>query len=139
MPARRPAAERLAEKLIPLDHCLIWMGATVNGKRYGVISDDNGRQTTAHRVAWSLVNGPVPGGLELDHVKARGCLSGLCCNVEHLEPVTHPENLKRAGQLAYDPSEVLRSYLETGSIYLTAAALGMSKSTVHRVVARGVM
>lgn len=49
----------------------------------------------AHVAAWVAVNGPVPDGLVLDHVAARGCTMRHCCNVAHLEHVTQRENLLR--------------------------------------------
>lgn len=44
-----------------------------------------------HRVTYQLLVGPIPEGLELDHL----CEVKACCNPEHLEPVTHAENLRR--------------------------------------------
>jgi hypothetical protein len=38
---------------------------------------------------------PVPDGLVLDHVKARGCANPSCVNPAHLEPVTQRENTLR--------------------------------------------
>jgi hypothetical protein len=45
-----------------------------------------------HRVAYELLVGPIPEGLELDHL----CRNTRCVNPEHLEPVTGRENLMRA-------------------------------------------
>lgn len=50
------------------------------------------RTRGAHVNAWESANGPVPEGLELDHL----CGNRACINVEHLEPVTHQENVRRA-------------------------------------------
>lgn len=44
-----------------------------------------------HRVAYELFVGPIPEGLELDHL----CENRHCCNPQHLEPVTHKENMRR--------------------------------------------
>lgn len=70
---------------------------------------DGGRQRwwVAHRLAYTMLVGPVPAGYELDHVchndaVARGeCAPGLCrhrrCwNPAHLEPVTHAEHLRHS-------------------------------------------
>jgi HNH endonuclease len=50
----------------------------------------------AHVYAWNLAKGEVPAGKELDHL----CRNPCCVNTDHLEPVTHQENVRRgkAGQ-----------------------------------------
>src|SRR5262245_38540844 len=45
----------------------------------------------AHRLAWERVHGPVPDGMELDHV----CRRRDCIALHHLELVTRSENEKR--------------------------------------------
>lgn len=55
----------------------------------------NYANVAAHRYAYEQIVGPIPDGLELDHVKARGCTSRACVNPDHLEPVTHRENTLR--------------------------------------------
>jgi hypothetical protein len=47
----------------------------------------------AYQNARERVHGPVPDGLELDHL----CMNPPCINPDHLEPVTHAENMRRAG------------------------------------------
>lgn len=44
-----------------------------------------------HRHFYEKYVGPIPKGLELDHL----CRNPLCCNPAHLEPVTHAENVRR--------------------------------------------
>lgn len=76
--------------------CWLWTGHTGGSTaRYGYFSLE-GRGRSAHRVAYLLWVGPIPDGMELDHVKARGCTSKLCVNPAHLEPVTHAENRRRS-------------------------------------------
>jgi hypothetical protein len=55
----------------------------------------NGVIQPAHRVAWELVNGPIEEGLEIDHL----CKVKTCINPEHLEPVSHAENMSRISKL----------------------------------------
>jgi hypothetical protein len=68
--------------------CWEWT-ATRNKKGYGVIWD--GKTRGAHRVAYELFVGPIPEGLQLDHL----CRVRHCVNPAHLEPVTCRENLLR--------------------------------------------
>lgn len=51
----------------------------------------DGRMYHSHRVAYELAKGPIPPGLQLDHL----CRNPRCCNPEHLEPVTCRENVLR--------------------------------------------
>ena len=97
-----PLRERLFGRLVPCPdpgcECLLWPGR-VTPQGYGQIGV--GRKVIrVHRAAWELVNGPVPPGLVLDHVKARGCTHKHCANVAHLEPVTRRENTLRGDTLA---------------------------------------
>lgn len=59
----------------------------------------NGKTDTAHRVIYSLANGPIPKGLTIDHL----CRVKACVNPDHLEAVTISENLKRC---EYAPSTI---------------------------------
>jgi hypothetical protein len=45
----------------------------------------------AHRVVYEILVGPIPSGLQLDHI----CSVPWCVNPDHLEPVTAKENTRR--------------------------------------------
>jgi integrase len=45
----------------------------------------------AYRITYRILHGPIPNGLELDHL----CFNPTCVNPWHLEPVTHEENMRR--------------------------------------------
>lgn len=86
-----PLPQRLwaqVDKTAP-DGCWLWTGATKNG--YGAVYAAAGRSEPAHRVAYQLLVGPIPGGLVLDHL----CRDRRCVNPEHLDPVTHAVNILR--------------------------------------------
>ncbi len=85
--------DRIRSRCVSDGDCLIWQGA-IRGLGYGAINI-NGRNMAVHRVVYEYFNGPIPHGLQLDHVRARGCRSRLCCNVDHLEPVTPRINVLR--------------------------------------------
>lgn len=67
---------------------------------YVQIRVGNGRRVLVHRFAYELCVGPIPEGLPLDHVKARGCRFKDCSNPEHLEAVTSRENSLRSDNWA---------------------------------------
>lgn len=77
-------AQRFLEKISLGDGCWEWTAA-VNGEGYGQFRLDNhGRQVPAHRYAYELLVGPIPEGLEIDHL----CRVRRCVRPNHLEPVT---------------------------------------------------
>lgn len=69
--------------------CWEWQG----GKNWGGYGrfHTGGRQWQAHRWAYEHFVGPIPEGLQLDHL----CRVRHCVNPAHLEPVTLTENLRR--------------------------------------------
>lgn len=81
--------------------CWPWLGAGARSKkRYGRFRAHAGEPLKmAHRVAYEYDVGPIPEGLVLDHVKARGCAGPPCVNPSHLEPVTQAENNSRSESL----------------------------------------
>lgn len=68
--------------------CWLWTGYRSGG--YGMMMRD-GKQVGAHRVAYELLVGPIPVGLQVDHL----CRVRHCVNPAHLEPVTREENIRR--------------------------------------------
>lgn len=85
-------AQRLEKYSIPEPNsgCILWFGYTSEGG-YGRIKNDDGKLRSASRLAYELEKGPIPEGLELDHL----CRVRCCINPNHLEPVTHTVNVNR--------------------------------------------
>lgn len=74
--------------------CWIWTGP-LDTHGYGQARVD-GRTAIAHRVVYAALVGEVPAGLELYHL----CRVRACVNPDHLEPVTHRENVLRGEGVA---------------------------------------
>lgn len=69
--------------------CWIWTGY-VNPSGYGRGYYAK-KARAVHRVTYEVMVGPIPDGLEIDHL----CRVKVCCNPEHLEPVTRSVNQLR--------------------------------------------
>lgn len=67
--------------------CLVWTGA-LSSSGYGNVYF-RGSNWNAHRLAWTLVNGEVPGDLDVNHK----CWNKACVNVEHLNLATRSQNV----------------------------------------------
>lgn len=70
--------------------CWEWIG-TLDSAGYGTASASKTARVRAHRLIYSVFRGPIPEGLDLDHL----CRNRCCVNPAHLEPVTRRENLCR--------------------------------------------
>lgn len=80
-------------KTDPKTGCEIWTGGTSGngrGGQYPRMKLDGGT-VAAHRAAWINENGMIPPKKQLDHI----CRNRLCVNPDHLELVTHRENMRR--------------------------------------------
>jgi len=88
------ALKRFAAKYVERDMgyrspCWVWTAAkTANG--YARMRVDGAAQL-AHRVSYEHHVGPIPDGLDIDHL----CRVRHCVNPAHMEPVTRGENIAR--------------------------------------------
>lgn len=82
------------------DECLIWPYAKKK-TGYGTVWIDK-RNIRAHRAAYQLIHGPIPGGLYLLH----SCDTPSCYNPNHVAPGTQLQNIREAsarGRLKRNP------------------------------------
>ncbi len=80
---------RLMAKVVKQEGgCWVWTGLTRAG--YGRIKD-KGHMVSAHRATYEHFRGPIPAGLQIDHL----CRNRSCVNPDHLEPVDNRTNAMR--------------------------------------------
>ena len=92
IPSRRiPLTERMWNFISPEPNsgCWLWEGG-ISQDGYALVWA-NGTGGKAHRMIYEEMRGPVPDGLQLDHL----CRVRFCVNPDHLEPVTQQENVNR--------------------------------------------
>jgi len=83
----------------PNSGCWLWDGP-ISKRGYGgfmrVGPRGDNKQVEPHKFSYLLHKGPVPAGLEIDHLfRVRDCV-----NPDHLEAVTHAVNMRRGGNAA---------------------------------------
>jgi hypothetical protein len=93
----------------PVTGCWLWQSSIAANTGYGLFKV-SGRNVLAHRWAYQTFRGPIPAGLELDHVRARGCDNRHCVRPSHLEPVTCAENNQRRSPGRISHAERERRY-----------------------------
>lgn len=129
---RKPGPRHIAEDRGYSSPCWIWQ-MHCSPKGYGMYTHKiEGRSRAAHRVYWEREHGPVPDGLELDHL----CGQRACVNPEHLEPVTHVENIRRGVGTTLNVEQVraIRAEVESGvSLYRLGKKYGVSTAAISQI------
>lgn len=113
--------ERFWRYVHKTETCWLWTGA-VGSHGYGNFAVDGRRASPktvrAHKFAYEAVLGPVPAGLELDHL----CRVRNCVNPDHMEPVTRRENLVRG--IGFPAVNAKKAHCPQGHEYTYSAAQG---------------
>lgn len=73
--------------------CWLWLFRPSH--KYGTITFFK-KRFYIHRHTYTMANGPIPEGLEIDHL----CRERRCCNPEHLQAVTGSTNNSRSESLS---------------------------------------
>jgi hypothetical protein len=97
-------------------------GYTLIGSRL----DGSRRRAMTHRLVYEDTVGPIPAGLDLDHL----CRVRACCNPDHLEPVTRQVNLLRGETIP--AANAAKTECRKGHEYV-GANVGRDKQTGARI------
>ena len=110
--------DRFLDKVSPEPNtgCWLWTGSLRGPLGHaafaiGSRSDGTRRHVYAYRFAYETLVGPVPHGLELDHVN---CSTPSCVNPRHLVAVSHRENVLRGRGVSADYAR--RTHCERGHL-----------------------
>lgn len=105
-----------------------WNWHSANGLGYGVITIKR-RGWLAHRWVYEQRVGPIPDGLQLDHL----CRNRRCVNPEHLEPVTQAENTRRGLATKLTAEQVAEIRAAGGPLRPLAERFGVDPSTICHI------
>jgi hypothetical protein len=133
---RKPLGAPIEDYYTKAEHgCWIWTGSfTTQG--YGQFGQyiKNGPTRQAHVLVWQKYKGPVPKGLELDHL----CRNRKCVNPDHLEPVTRAVNTQREARakLSQEKARSIREEYAKGGVLQQDLAIryGVSQRVISGVV-----
>ena len=119
------ALARFEAKIDRSGECWLWR-STLDAHGYGRFGVAGAtrrewRTFLAHRVSYETYVGPIPEGLDLDHL----CRVRECVNPDHLEPVTRSENLRRSPRMG--DASLAKTHCPSGHGY-TAENTRVSKS-----------
>lgn len=116
--------------------CWVWQWSTTL-EGYAEVRAESKTQR-AHRVFYKREYGPIPKSKELDHLCAPFGGPRNCVRPDHLEPVTHRENLSRGrgAKLSLKRAEAMRAMWRSG-LYdqgQIAALFDVRRDTANKVI-----
>lgn len=99
--------ERVSEWTRRAGDCTLWTGSH-NNAGYGQMRD-GGRSVLVHRWSYEQANGPIPHGLDIDHI----CHNTLCINPNHLRLATRKQNAEHKLKARSDSRTGVRGVRKT--------------------------
>lgn len=127
--------DRIKNKIIIEEKtdCWLWVGAKQTDG-YGCFGYEK-KVHLAHRKIYQIIKGEIEKGLELDHL----CKNRNCVNPDHLEPVTHKENILRG--ISPSAKNKIKTHCDNGHEFTENNTMRLKRKTggeyrVCRVCAR---
>jgi hypothetical protein len=109
--------------------CWIWKGKLQPTGYAQTYDAETGRYPLAHRWVYEKERGPIPAGLELDHL----CEVPACVNPDHLEPVTSAENTRRSRAAKLTIEQVAEIKSLDGTLDQIAERFPVDRSTIAKI------
>jgi len=112
--------------------CWNWIAATAKNTGYGVACRPGVNRIEAHRAHWEMKRGPIPSGMQIDHL----CRNRKCVNLDHLEIVSPKDNVRRGRyyKLSQGKAAAIRALWATG--YITQSQLALAFEVDDSVISR---
>jgi hypothetical protein len=87
------------------------------------------RRLKAHRAFYEEARGPIPDGMQLDHL----CGNRACVNPDHLEPVSGVENVRRSrvAKLTVAAVAAIKASDEPAAVF--AERFGVQRPAIHKI------
>lgn len=118
----------------PETGCWIWDGATNIESGYGQLRDrEANKNTYAHLYVYRKLRGPIPPGMELDHL----CRRVDCVNPDHLDPVPPAINTRRNRntKLKQEQVDEIRTLVAAGVTHkLVGERFHVTASTISSIM-----
>lgn len=126
---RLPIAAYAEEDRGHMTPCWVWQRG-LDKYGYGHVWAD-GKKQKAHRFYFERERGPIPNGLQLDHL----CRTRACVNPDHLEPVTNKQNARRGRntKLTVDQVAEIKARMAHEPQPDLAAEFGVSTTTISKI------
>jgi len=124
-------ADRIrASYVVEANGCWRWTRG-LTGSGYGHVSIQS-IYYQAHLLTYILRVGPIPTGLEPDHL----CRNRWCVNPDHLEFVTHAVNVQRGIRSVLSPEQVaeIKRRGKRAGVRAMAREYGVNHATISRIV-----